>query len=186
MRLPRFAILSLSCLVAVLLAAPQADARERRARKHAPKSGHVERTTTRTGPDGASRTSSHDTTWQRGDGRWSRDTVHTGPNGQQGTTHVEGAKTEDGAVRDRTRTRPDGRTATTHDEVHRSENGYTRETTHTGANGGVTTRNATGAYDPETQTWTRDATTTRPDGSTTTTQVIRQVTPVTDPAGAAQ
>lgn len=130
MRSHRFAILSLSCLVALLLVAPQADARERRARKHAPKSGHVERTTTRTGPDGTSRTSSHDTTWQRGDGQWSRDTVHTGPNG------------------------------------------------------GVTTRNATGAYDPETRTWTRDATTTRPDGRAATTQVIRQVTPVTDPVGA--
>ncbi len=159
MRLHRFAILSLTCFVALLLATPEADARERqaRARKHAPKSGQVERTTTRTGTDGTSRTSSHDTTWQRGDGRWSRDTVHTGPQGQQSTTHVEGAKTDDGFVRDRTRTGPDGRTATTHDEVHRSEDGYTRDTTHTG-----------------------------PNGSTSTTQVIRKVTPVTDPAGEAQ
>ena len=67
-----------------------------------------------------------------------------------------------------TRTGPAGKTATTHDEVHRTEGGYTRETTHTGPNGGVTTRNAAGSYDAETKTWTRDATTTRPDGSTAT------------------
>jgi len=166
----RFASLSLACLVGFLLVAPEADARSRqaRARQGAPKSGHAERTVTRTGPDGSSRTSTHDSSWQRGDGQWSRDTVHTGPGGKQGTTHVEGAKTQDGRVRDVTRTGPGGKQATTHDEVHRTEGGYTRETTHTGPNGGVTTRNATGAFDPETKTWTHDATTTRPDGSTAT------------------
>ena len=45
----------------------------------------------------------------------------------------------------------------------------TRRPRHTGPQGGVTTRSATGAYHPATKTWTHDATTTRPDGSTATT-----------------
>ncbi len=170
MRFSRFASLTFVFLVAFLLASPDADARERqgRAGKGAPKSGHAERSVTRTRPDGTTRTSTHDSTWQRGGGKYSRDTVHTGPGGKQGTTHVEGAKTRDGRVRDVTRTGPGGKTATTHDEVQRTEDGYTKTTTHTGPQGGVTTRNATGAYDPATKTWTHDATTTRPDGSTAT------------------
>lgn len=181
MRLTRFALLFLASLA--LLAAPAAQAGERRPRAHElPKSGEAHRTVTRTGADGTSRTSSHDTQWQRGDGRWTRDTVHTGPNGQQATTHVDGAKTEDGHVRDVTRTGPEGKTATTHDEVHRTDDGYARNTTHTGPNGGVTTRNATGSYDPETRTWTKDVDVTRPDGSNVSKQVTRQVTPVTEDA----
>lgn len=132
-----------SCLVALLLCTPDADARERmgRAQMGAAKSGQAHRTVTRTGPGGTARTSTHDSRWQRGDGKWTRDTVHTGPGGKQGTTHVEGARTA---------------------------SGYTRQSTHTGPGGGVTTRNATGSYDRATRTWTRDATTTRPDGSTAT------------------
>ena len=180
MRCSRFVSFTFAFLVACLLVAPAADARARqaRARQSAPKSGHSERTVTRTGPDGPPRTSSHDSSWQRGDGKWSRDTLHTGPGGKQGAIHVEGAKTEDGRVRDVTRTGPAGATATTHDEVHRTDAGYTRQTTHTGPNGGVSTRNASGAYDPETKTWTREAVVTRPDGSTQKTDVTTQVTPV--------
>ena len=121
---------------------------------------------TRTGADGTARTSTHDTTWQRGGGKYTRDTLHTGPGGKQGTTHVEGARTPDGAVRDVTRTGPGGKTATTHDELHRTDGGYTRETTHTGPNGGVTTIQGEGQWDPETKTWTREKLVTRPDGST--------------------
>lgn len=109
----RLAHLTLAALVALLLAAPQADARPRHARKGAPKSGEASRTVTRTAPDGTSRTSTHDTTWERGDDRWTRDTVHTGPNGKQSTTHVDGSY--DPATRtwtkDVTHTRPDGSTA---------------------------------------------------------------------------
>jgi hypothetical protein len=183
----RLAALTLAVLVALLLAAPQADARERRthARQSAPKSGQVERTVTRTAPDGSSRTSRHDTRWERGDGRFSRDTVHTGPGGRQGTTHVEGVKTENGHVRDVTRTGPDGKISTVHDEVTRTDDGYTRSSTRTGPNGGITTRNATGSYDPETKTWSKDVTTLRPDGSSTQTSVTRQVTPVTQAPPAA-
>jgi hypothetical protein len=187
MRLSRFATTAFVALAALVLAAAGADAGDRpaRARKSAPKSGHVERTVTRTGRDGTSRTSSHDTTWQRGDGQWTRDTVHTGPGGKQATTHVEGAKTEDGAVRDVTRTGPDGKTATVHDEVHRTDDGTTRQSTHTGPQGGVTTVEGQGTWDPETRTWTRQKVVTRPDGSTSTTAVSRQVTPVTpEPAPA--
>lgn len=176
MRLSRSATLALTALVALLLAAPEADAGQRRARarKSAPKSGQAERTLTRTAPDGSLRTSSQKSTWQRGDGKWSRDSMHTGPGGKQGTTHVDGAKTEDGRVRDVTRTGPGGKTATTHDELQRTDGGYTRQTTHTGPNGGVTARDVTGSYDPATKSWTKDASVTRPDGSTATTQTSGQ------------
>ncbi|HVH20029.1 MAG TPA: hypothetical protein VNF72_17175 [Myxococcota bacterium] len=114
MRLSRLVRFAPSLLVALALVAPAADAGQRRTRAHkgVPTSGHIERTVTRTGKDGTSRTSQHDTTWQRGGGQWSRDTVHTGPNGKQGTTHVEGAKTENGYTKTTTRTRPDGSTST--------------------------------------------------------------------------
>lgn len=182
MRFSRLATFALSLVVALAFVAPAADAGQRRARAHkgAPKSGHAERTVTRTRPDGTSRTSQHDTTWQRGDGQWSRDTVHTGPNGQQGTTHVEGAKTENGRVRDVTRTGPGGKTSTTHDEVQRTEDGYTKTSTHTGPNGGVTTAEGQGTWDPATGTWTRETVVTRPNGTTTTTEVTRTATPATD------
>jgi hypothetical protein len=174
----RIASFTFACLVALLLSTPGADARERmgRSRVGAAKSGQVHRTVTRTGADGTARTSTHDTSWQRGGGQYSRDTLHTGPGGKQGTTHVEGARTSDGAVRDVTRTGPGGQTATTHDELHRTDGGYTRETTHTGPNGGVTTRNATGSYDPETKSWSKDVTRTNPNGSTATTHVDGQRT----------
>ena len=161
MRFSRFGSLTLACLVAFLLAASTADARSRhaRGRQGAPKSGHAERTVTRTGPDGAARTSSHESTWQRGDGQWSRDTVHTGPGGKQATTHVEAAKTEDGHVRD---------------------------ATHTGPQGGVTTVEGQGTWDPATKTWTREKVVTRPNGSTSKIDVSKQVTRTTPEPAAAE
>jgi hypothetical protein len=174
----RSASLTLAFLVALLFAVPDADARERqgRARMGAAKSGQAHRSVTRTGPDGAARTSTHDSTWQRGGGKYTRDTVHTGPGGKTATTHVEGAKTSDGRVRDVTHTGPGGKTATTHDEIRRTDTGYTRETTHTGPNGGVTTRSATGSYDPATKSWSKDVTRTNPSGSAATTHVEGQRT----------
>jgi hypothetical protein len=200
----RLAGFTLTCLIALLLCLPDADARERRGRAQtgAAKSGQIHRTVTRTGPDGTARTSTHDSRWQRADGKWTRDTVHTGPGGKQGTTHVEGAKTGNGYTRQSTHTGPnggvttrnttgsydpetktwtkdvtrtgrDGATGTTHVERQRTEGGYTKTTTHTGPQGGVTTRNAAGSYDPASQTWTHDATTTRPDGSTATSHGVR-------------
>jgi hypothetical protein len=114
MRPSRLVPFSISLLAALVLVVPAADAGPRHARAHkgAPTSGHVERTVTRTGKDGVSRTSQHDTTWQRGGGQWSRDTLHTGPNGKQGTTHVEGVKTDTGYTKTTTHTRPDGTTST--------------------------------------------------------------------------
>lgn len=122
------ALLALS--LGLWLAAP-AGAGERRAHPR-PKSGHVERTITRTGPDGVSRTSQHDTSWQRGDGQWTRQDVRTGPNG------------------------------------------------------GVTTRSASGVYDRETRTLNKDVTLTRPDGTSSSKHVTRQVTPVTESSPAAR
>ena len=113
----RVASFTLSCLVALLLGAPGADARERmgRSRTGAAKSGQAHRTVTRTGPDGTARTSTHDSTWQRGGGKYSRDTLHTGPNGGVTTRSATGAydpatKT---FTRDVTTTRPDGSTSKT-------------------------------------------------------------------------
>jgi len=117
MQTSRFASLALALLVAFLLAAPDADARTRqtRARKSAPTSGHVERSVTRTGPDGSSRTSSHESTWQRGDGQWSRDSVHTGPNGGVTTRNAAGAYDPETKTwtREKVVTRPDGSSVTT-------------------------------------------------------------------------
>jgi hypothetical protein len=187
MRFSRFATFALALLLFCMLAASAGAApRHARARSGAPKSGEAERTVTRTGPDGTSRTSTQNATWQRGGGHWTRNTVYTGPAGKQSTTHVDGAKTQDGAVRDVTRTGPNGKTSTTHDELHKTDGGYTRETTHTGPNGGVTTSQGQGAWDPATKTWTRDRTVTHPNGSTSSTEVTRTVTPVTSEAPAAQ
>ena len=82
MRLSRFAHFALALLLFCLLAVS--------ASADAPKSGETDRTVTRTGPHGTSRTSTNHTTWQRGGGRWTRNTVHTGPAGKQTTTHVDG------------------------------------------------------------------------------------------------
>jgi len=114
MRLSRLATFTSSLLVALAFVASAADAgpRAARARQGAPTSGHSERTVTRTGPDGTARTSQHVTDWQRGNGQWTRDTVHTGANGKQATTHVEGAKTDNGYTKTTTHTRPDGTTST--------------------------------------------------------------------------
>jgi hypothetical protein len=107
----------LAVLSILALAAPAANARKRH---ELPKNGSVHREVTRTGPDGRTLTSTADTSWQRGDGKWTRDTVRTGPKGGQTTTHVDGAKTADGFVRDKTTTGPNGTTVATHDELHRS------------------------------------------------------------------
>ena len=101
---------TLAVLCILALAAPAAQARGRHPKL--PARGSAHREVTRTGPNGNSRTSSADTTWQRGDGAWTRDTVRTGPNGGQSVTHVDGAKTADGFVREKTTTGPNGRSAT--------------------------------------------------------------------------
>jgi hypothetical protein len=147
----RLAGFTLSCLVALLLSAPGADARERmgRSRMGAAKSGQAHSTVTRTGADGTARTSTHDTTWQRGGGKYTRDTLHTGPGGKQSTTHVEGQRTD---------------------------GGYTKTTTHTGPKGTTTTLSE-GNWDPETKTWTREKVVTRPDGSSSKTEVTTVVEP---------
>src|SRR5262245_10155259 len=209
----RLAGLTRSFLVALLLGAPGADDRERmgRARMGAAKSGQAHRTVTRTGADVTARTSTHDTSWQRGAGKYTRDTLHTGPGGKQATTHVEGARTENGYTRqsthtgpdggvttrnttgsydpetkswtkDVTRTNPYGSTATTHAEGQRTDGGYQQTTTHTGPPG-TTTIQGEGQWDPETKTWTRERVVTHPDGSTSRTEATTQVAP--DAPGAA-
>lgn len=165
----------LAALALLLLAAGPAEARERRGGR-VPKSGSAHREVTRTGPGGEPRTRTQDSTWQRGDGAWTRDTTHTGPGGRQGTTQVEGQRSGDGWIRSKTSTGPGGRTATTNDELHRTEGGYVRDTTRTGANGGVTTRHAEGSYDPESRTFSKDVTTTLPSGKTLTQDVEVQRT----------
>jgi hypothetical protein len=84
MRFSRFASVTLAFLTAFLLASPDrlpdADARERqgRAPMGAAKSGHSERSVTRTRPDGTSRTSTHDSTWQRSGGKVGDPARHAG------------------------------------------------------------------------------------------------------------
>jgi hypothetical protein len=166
--------MTLAILSILVLAAPAANARKRH---ELPKSGSVHREVTRTGPDGQPLTSTADTTFQRGDGKWTRDTVRTGPKGGQTTTHVDGAKTADGFVRDKTTTGPNGKTATTHDELHRSDGGYSRVTTRTGPAGGVATRESQGVWDSATKTWKRTTTLTGPKGNSKTTEKSTTFTP---------
>ena len=113
MRRIRIALL-LPLSLGLLWAAP-AGAGERRAHPR-PKSGQVERSVTRTGPDGTSRTSSHDTTWQRGGGQWTRQDVHTGPNGGVTTRSASGVYDRETRTleKDVTLTRPDGTSSSKH------------------------------------------------------------------------
>jgi hypothetical protein len=73
-----------------------------------------------------------------------------------------------------TRTGAEGRTATRSTNKTITENGYDRSSTATGPNGKTATRNATGTYNPETKTWTRDVVKTGPNGATST--ATREVT----------
>src|SRR5262249_20775556 len=100
MRLSRTALSSFGTLALVVLSVPPAGARERFGGKHLPPRGSEQRTVTRTGVNGQSHTWTQNSTWQRGNGAWSRDTTTTNPQGKTWNTQVTGAKTADGFVRD--------------------------------------------------------------------------------------
>ena len=154
MRLSRTALSSFGTLALVVLSVAPAGARERFGGKHLPPRGSEQRTVTRTGVNGQSHTWTQNSTWQRGNGAWSRDTTTTNPQGKTWNTQVTGAKTADGFVRDKTVTGP---------------------------NGGVTTRDASGSYDPATHTFTRDVTVTHPDGKTSSVVDTRIFSPAPMP-----
>jgi hypothetical protein len=68
-----------------------------------------------------------------------------------------------------TRTGPNGKSAVRQSSVATSGNGsYTAGSTVTGANGKTATREQSGAYDPSTQTFSREATATGPNGKQST------------------
>ena len=75
-----------------------------------------------------------------------------------------------------TRTGVEGRAATRSTNKTITENGYQRSSTATGPNGKTATRNATGAYNPETKTWTRDASSVGPNGGVSSTNATVQKT----------
>jgi len=142
--------------------------RPQQGRWHGGAAGSVHRETTRTGPNGATRTRQQDTTWQRGDGHATRDTTWTGPNGKTGTRHTEVQKTEDGHTTHSTTTRPDGKTTTRDATVvnDRAAGTHTKDVTWTGPNGKTATRHTEVQKTEDGRT--SQTTVTHPDGSTTT------------------
>ena len=75
-----------------------------------------------------------------------------------------------------TRTGTEGRSASRSTTKTITDNGYQRSTTATGPNGQTATHNATGAYNADTKTWTRDASSVGPNGGTTSTNATVQKT----------
>jgi hypothetical protein len=131
-------------------------------------SGSVHRETTRTGPDGQTRTRQKDTTWERGDGQATRDTTWTGANGKTATRHTDAQKTGDGHTTHSTTTGPGGKTSTRDATVvnDREAGMHTKDVTRTGPEGQISTRHT---EVQKTDDGRASATTvTRPDGSTTT------------------
>ncbi|MEM9171852.1 MAG: hypothetical protein AAGA84_04020 [Pseudomonadota bacterium] len=68
----------------------------------------------------------------------------------------------------RNTTRLDGRSASSETIMQRTEDGYTRTTNGTNFDGKAFSRTETGQYDAESQTWTRNAESTGPNGGTRT------------------
>jgi len=178
----RIAGFTLAALVALLLASPDADARGRQggARMSSPKSGHAERSVTRTGPGGKTATT-HDEV-HRTDGGYTRETTTTGPNGGVTTRSATGSYDKESKTfnKEVTKTNPDGSTATTQVTGRRTEDGYTKTTTHSGPQG-TTTAQGQGTWDPVSKTWTRETVVTRPDGTSAKTAVTTKVSPDAQP-----
>jgi hypothetical protein len=118
MSIARRASLVPSTLCCVALTASTALAREPRG--GAAHSGSSHREVTRTGPDGRSRTWVGDTSWQRGNGRFDRHTVQTGPRGATRSKDVHVERTDTGATRTTRVTRPDGSSVESHQTFTRS------------------------------------------------------------------
>lgn len=100
------------------------------------------------------------TTKQRTENGYTRDSVMTGPEGRQATRSATVVNDKEAGTRTRSVVRqgPEGRQRTVKDQLQRTENGYTRSKTATNPNGAVNTRNVVASYDPETGTRSKEVT----------------------------
>jgi hypothetical protein len=102
---------------------------------------------------------------RRTDNGHQHNTTWTGKDGKTATREATVARDKEAGTRTRdvTYTGPDGATRTVNDVTTRTDDGYTRATT-TGPQGNTTTRTVVGSYDEESDTWTRDITVDRDRG----------------------
>lgn len=131
-------------------------------------------TRTTTGPNGRSATRTTDAA--RTDNGYTRDFEWVGPNGKTATRNAEGhwdAQTQTWS-RDVAATGPNGQTASRNAATTRTDNGYSRSVERVGPQGGVATRDADGSWNAETQTWTRSASATGPNGDSRSLDVEAQ------------
>lgn len=92
-----------------------------------------------------------------------RHTTWTGQNGKTATRDATVSKDRDAGTRtkDITSVGPNGKTRTVNDVTTRTDQGYDRETVITHADGSTLRRDVTSAYDPATQTRTKEVTVNR-------------------------
>ncbi|MEL7535861.1 MAG: hypothetical protein AAFM91_02250 [Pseudomonadota bacterium] len=150
-----------------------------------------------TNPDGEQVIRETTGRWDPETKTWRNDVSVTGRDGATRTRRTQVSRTDNGFDRTSTVTDADGRSATRDSsgrwdpetrtwqrnavtvgrdgetravdvETQRTDDGYERDVTRTGADGRTSQRRARGRWDPETRTWTRDATITGPDGETLT------------------
>ena len=101
----------------------------------------------------------------------------TGPNGRSATSDSTLQRTDDGFTRDTVVTGPRGGSASRTTDVSRDpETGLTRERVTTGPNGGEWTRSDNAQWDADTQTYTRQGSRTTPDGREQSVDVTAQRT----------
>ena len=127
--------------------------------------GGWSRSSTFSGPRGGS--FSRDSSGSWGGGSWNRNSTVTGPAGNS-WNHSSTGSWDSGSgtySRDVTTTGPAGNSLSRSKDVHRTDDGFSSSTTVTGPAGNTATRNANGSWDPSAQTWTKNVTTTGPNGA---------------------
>ncbi len=128
--------------------------------------GRFERNVSRTGPAGNTRHWSHRHETTRDEGRFRRESEHTGPRDGSATAVAEAERTETGAHRTVDRTGPRGNSRTKSGEVERTGDGFTRTVDREAADGNTSNSSYGVQRDSESGTVSRTADHTLPDGST--------------------
>jgi len=161
-----FRIVIMSLAAAFLLPAAYAEEAEARG---------VERSVTRNGGRGHTRSVQHRTRVDRRAGHVERHTTRTGTEGRRVETNVVRERTDDGYTRSVVHTGPEGQTRTRDAVVSRSENGFTRDVVREGPKGTSTSRFVVDR-DADAGRITRSADHVLPDGRTASTRSERQKT----------
>jgi hypothetical protein len=154
-----------------------ADGRQAQAVQHRRfQDGQYHATTTWTGPNGKTARRETYGTYDKDAGQWTRDTTSVGPNGKTRNTHAEVQRTDSGYTRDVVHTGPQGEMRL-HTDFVRTENGFEMNKSITPPNGKTITQQTVMTYDPESHTATSVRTMTGPNGQTVTREVTRTWTP---------